>query len=91
MKIRMSSLSSLLGVFMVPLLAFAHEGKDCFKHPYNPNCGVDPKPEQWGHFGSAVAMPEHWGSLESLGFCALVLIVFWAMIRLKVLRLSSKI
>jgi hypothetical protein len=37
-----------------------------------------------------VPMPEHWGAEESLGFCALMLIVFWAMIHFKVLRLASR-
>lgn len=77
MRMRMSSLLILLGIFLVPLLALAEPGHDCIKHPDNPNCPV-------------VAMPEHWSSWESLGFYALVLIVFWVMIRMKILRLDSK-
>jgi hypothetical protein len=77
MPIKISSLPRLLGLFLVPLLTLANPGQDCIKHPANPNCPV-------------VAMPEHWGSWESLGFCALALIVFWVMVRLKVLRLDSK-
>ena len=80
MRTRMSWLSILLGVFLVPLLALANPGQDCIKHPDNPNC----------HVTIPVAMPEHWGTLEALGFFALVLIVFWVMIRLNVLRLNSK-
>ncbi len=68
----------------MPLLALATPGQDCIKHPDNPNCTVAAK------VGSVVAMPEHWGAVESLGFCALVLIVFWVMIHFKVLRLASK-
>jgi hypothetical protein len=77
MRMRLSSLPILIGLFLVPLLTLADPGQDCIKHPNNPNCPV-------------VAMPEHWGSWESLGFCALVLIFFWVMIRLKFLRLASK-
>jgi hypothetical protein len=75
---RKSSLGTLLGTLMMPLLALATPGQDCIKHPTNPNCAV-----------TSVAMPEHWGSIESIGFCALVLIVFFVMIRLKVLRLPA--
>lgn len=77
MRIRKSSLRIPLGLFVLPLLTLANPGQDCIKHPDNPNCPVVP-------------MPEHWGSWESLGFCALVLIIFWVMIRLKILRLDSK-
>jgi hypothetical protein len=77
MRLTMTSLAVRCGIFLVPLLTFANPGQDCIKHPGNPNCPV-------------IAMPEHWGTLESLGFCALVLIVFWVMLRLKVLRLDSK-
>ena len=77
MRTRMSSLLTLLGVCLMPLLTLANPGQDCTKHPTNPNCTV-------------VAMPEHWGTLEVLASFALVLIVFWVMIRLKVLRLNSK-
>ena len=79
MRIKVSWLSILIGVFLMPLLALANPGQDCIKHPTNPNCPV-----------VVVAMPEHWGSWENLGFCALVLIVFGVMIRLRVLRLNSK-
>jgi hypothetical protein len=77
MRPRMSALAVRCGIFLVPLLTFATPGHDCIKHPNNPNCPV-------------VAMPEHWGTLESLGFCALLLIVFWVIIRLNVLQLGSK-
>jgi hypothetical protein len=31
-------------------------------------------------------LPEHWGSLESLGFFTIALIAFWVLMRLRVLR-----
>ena len=74
MRIRMLSQAVLSGLLLVPVLTFAKP--DCKEHPDNPNC--------------VVTVPEHWGVLESLGFCALVLIAFWVMIRLKVLWLNSK-
>ncbi len=77
MPMRMSALLVPFGMFLAPLLTFATPGQDCSKHPDNPNCAV-------------VAMPEHWGSWESLGFFALVIIVFWVMIRMRVLRAESK-
>jgi hypothetical protein len=82
MRKRMSS----LGVLLAPVLAFANPGQDCIKHPTNPNCTVVPITSA----PKAVLMPEHWGAIESLGFCALVLIVFWLMIHFRVLRLASK-
>jgi|SRR5580704_7246559 hypothetical protein len=68
MRTRLSSLSALLGLFLVPVLTFATPGQDCARHPENPNC--------------VVTVPEHWGVFESLGFYALVLIAFWVLIRL---------
>jgi hypothetical protein len=82
MKIRMSSLLTPLGLLVAPLLALADPGQDCIKHPTNPNCPVVTK--------NPVLMPEHWGAIESLAFCAVVLIVFWAMIHFKVLRLAPR-
>ena len=76
MRMRMSSLSALLGLFLVPLLTFANPGNDCVRHPENPNC--------------VVRVPEHWGVVESLSFYALVLIAFWLLIRLGVLFRNAK-
>jgi hypothetical protein len=73
---RMSSLSALLGLFLVPLLTFANPGNDCVRHPENPNC--------------VVRVPEQWGVVESLSFYALVLIAFWLLIRLGVLFRNAK-
>jgi hypothetical protein len=85
MRVRISSLLSLLGVFLMPLLTFADPGEDCIKHPTNPHCAVATLPGTL-----PVAVPEHWGSLEALGSFALVLIVFTVLIRFKVLHLNSK-
>lgn len=35
-------------------------------------------------------MPEHWGTLESVVFFALVLVAFWGVVRLGILRLNEK-
>ncbi len=77
MKLRMSSIALALNMFLLPLLALATPAQDCTKHPDNPNCPV-------------IAMPEHWGLLESISFCAVVLIVFWLMARLKFLHIAIK-
>src|ERR1700720_3988419 len=76
MRTRISSLSALLALFLVPVLTFANPGVDCARHPENPNCSV--------------TVPEHWGVFESIGFCALVLIASWALIRLGALRRDAR-
>jgi hypothetical protein len=61
-------------LFLTPLLSFGDPGKgnDCIKHPTNPGC--------------AVAMPEHWGTWETVGFVAFALVILWILIRFRVLH-----
>jgi hypothetical protein len=66
-------------LFLAPFLAFGKP--DCSNLPgvaqlHNPNC--------------AVPMPEHWGSLESIGYSALVLAAFLVIVRFKLLQPTEK-
>jgi hypothetical protein len=78
----MRSVSSFLVALQLVLTPFFAFGKpDCSSLPpeareHNPHC--------------AVPMPEHWGTLESVVFFALVLVAFWVVVRLGILRLNEK-
>jgi hypothetical protein len=61
-------------LFLTPLLSFGDpgNGNDCTKHPTNPGCSV--------------AMAEHWGTLETAGFVAFVLVILWILVRFRMLQ-----
>ena len=77
---RMSSLLAIPGLFLAPIVSFA-QTIVCTSSGGAIVC-TDPP----GTPGPSTTLPEHWDSFESLVFFALVLIAFWALVRLKVLR-----
>jgi intracellular septation protein A len=93
-------------LLLMPVLAFGKPNCSSLPwqaQAHNPNCVVAAQGWslnwKWSSFFSSpkphcancvVAMPEHWGTFESFGFFALVLIAFWVMVHLRILHLNKR-
>lgn len=70
---RVTSFLMALQVMLTPFIAFG--APDCSNLP--PQARVPP---------CVVSVPEYWGVFEYIGYFALVSVVFWVMVHLRILR-----
>jgi hypothetical protein len=75
---RVTSFLVSLQTILAPFIAFG--APDCSSLPtqarsHNPSC---------------VAMPEYWGVFEYIGYFALLSVVLWVLVRVRVLRQNQK-